>query len=341
MSKANDHIAYRKLPGRSSTARLMQGPDHLLLVKNSSIVHQYRRFYFKDIQSIVLLRTRRQLTYSILLAVPLSLFGLRILFAGWITISGFLFVTGSLLLLANVLAGPCCAGWIQTRISRERLPVPRRLRRAQRVCDRLHARITSEQGPFEPAAYETALQQPLPQRTISPPVATPVRRRPLSTAAARRPVSGHSMTAFALLLLGCAVATAPNVFGRTFRVLPILLHLAAVAMLVVLLIRYASRKASGGMRWVGWAALGYFAVFLFMAIFAAAVFSDRSLSPGPGVYKALRVALAFHVSVLTGLGITGLIQVWRYRVGSAAQPHSVSTGTPHDPDHAPGGPVAS
>jgi hypothetical protein len=60
---------YKKLPGRHvsifGVKCLWQGPDHLLWVEAALGQEHYRRFYYKDIQAIVLQRTSRHNYWSV------------------------------------------------------------------------------------------------------------------------------------------------------------------------------------------------------------------------------------------------------------------------------------
>ncbi|MBV8816712.1 MAG: hypothetical protein JO022_00070, partial [Acidobacteriaceae bacterium] len=53
-----ERIDYRRLPGLTlaPTRRrtLYAGPDHLLSVRTSLFIQEYRRFYYRDIQAIVM-----------------------------------------------------------------------------------------------------------------------------------------------------------------------------------------------------------------------------------------------------------------------------------------------
>src|SRR4030088_1939833 len=66
--------AYRKLPGRRFgilfTSTLWIGPDHLLSVRKGRFAEEYRRFYFSDIQAIVLQKARREFLRQAILFLP-------------------------------------------------------------------------------------------------------------------------------------------------------------------------------------------------------------------------------------------------------------------------------
>ena len=71
---------YKKLPGVGSGAlarhRLWEGPDHLLVVTSWPSGEGYRRFFFRDIQAVVIRQTARRLGLNI------ALFLLALLTAG-------------------------------------------------------------------------------------------------------------------------------------------------------------------------------------------------------------------------------------------------------------------
>ena len=126
-------MSYRRLPGRSprlsfQRSSLWQGEDHLLLVKIRGYAEEYKRFYYRDIQAIVLTRTNRGTLISAILAVfagfPILLFLVGLIrhwakaaLIIWGVIAGLLL----LLLLINRLKGPTCRAEIQTAVQIERL----------------------------------------------------------------------------------------------------------------------------------------------------------------------------------------------------------------------------
>jgi hypothetical protein len=136
---------YVKLPGKArtlaTTSRLWLGDDHILLVKSTRIVEDYRRFYFPDVQAIVL---RRTMPFHYGWAAFLFVIALIVA-----RISGSLPAT--LILLAASAAylwfrGPACVCHLYTAVRRERLPSLHRWRTAERVLETLRARIEEHQG---------------------------------------------------------------------------------------------------------------------------------------------------------------------------------------------------
>src|SRR5262245_44558408 len=111
---ANESKPYRRLPGHGATAfestRLYLGPDHLLQVSSSSFTESYRRFYFRDIQCIVV---RRSIDGKVLNVMWGGIFLLLAAIAtgiGGPAAIGYGAVAGIFLLIlaVNIVRGPTC-----------------------------------------------------------------------------------------------------------------------------------------------------------------------------------------------------------------------------------------
>jgi len=151
-------VKYKSLPGRGSSViartRLWEGPDHLLFVTSWPSGEGYRRFFFRDIQAIIIRRTARRLWINIILLVlalisagPILVFSDRdrgsLIAAGIVGGFWFLFV------LLNSLFGPTCETHMQTAIQTERISSLGRLRTAQRVLARIQPHILAAQSEIE------------------------------------------------------------------------------------------------------------------------------------------------------------------------------------------------
>ncbi len=55
---------------------LWLGKDHLLCIEVSGVAEEYKRFYYHDIQAIVVRQNSRRLVSNILTCIPLLFFGL-------------------------------------------------------------------------------------------------------------------------------------------------------------------------------------------------------------------------------------------------------------------------
>jgi hypothetical protein len=155
---------YQRLPGEGRKkrrffgfTRLYLGKDHLLRVQNSAYTEDYRRFYFRDIQSIVIgINTRRERLCAGFVIAALFL----LLFAFWKGgyWSVFFMILASLFLLnalINWRRGPTCTCRIHTAASREELPSIGRLKNAMQVIAILKPLIAESQGRLSPEEIRT------------------------------------------------------------------------------------------------------------------------------------------------------------------------------------------
>jgi len=157
---ADAPIPYTSLPGRGSSAiartRLWEGPDHLLLVTSWPAGEGYRRFFFKDIQAIIVRRTARRLWINaVLLVLALITAGPILLFSnrdtGSLAAAGIVGGFWLLFIVINSLFGPTCETHIQTAIQTERISSLGRLRTVGKVLARIQPHILTAQATNEPA----------------------------------------------------------------------------------------------------------------------------------------------------------------------------------------------
>src|SRR5438270_10777538 len=114
---------YRSFGGKGATltyyARLYLGPDHLLQTASTGYSETYKRFYFRDIQAIVIRKTNARLFWTFFWLLPafivafLGVFGLRptATAALWILLGPL-----SLLPLIRFLLGTPCVFHFQTTV---------------------------------------------------------------------------------------------------------------------------------------------------------------------------------------------------------------------------------
>ncbi len=143
---------YRRLPGKKrgflGIFTLWLGKDHLLSVSHRMVVEEYKRFYFGDIQALIVSKNNRGLTQRIILAILGAIF----MISAWPSSIGFrifFIVTGAvffLLALIDVLRGPTCTTWVQTAVQTEKLESLNRLKNARKALDRVRPLIESVQG---------------------------------------------------------------------------------------------------------------------------------------------------------------------------------------------------
>jgi hypothetical protein len=146
---------YRKLPGRRrgfiSSASLWTGADHLLSVKSTRFQEQYKRFYFRDIQAIVITKVPRWVVSTPLSAAAALLLTavliVRILLpaqADWLWLLLAAFAAGWI----YISAAQSCTCRLYTAVSREDLPSLYRMWTARKALAELERRIGEVQGVF-------------------------------------------------------------------------------------------------------------------------------------------------------------------------------------------------
>jgi hypothetical protein len=142
---------YKRLPGRSNgflnSATLWEADDHLLLVESHRVSESYRRFFYRDIQAVVICRTESGLMMSLvlgLLAAVLGASGYMVGDVAGVTMGVF---AGVFLLFAllNLLGGPTCRCTLRTAVQTQHLPSLNRLRKARKALARLQPKIAAFQ----------------------------------------------------------------------------------------------------------------------------------------------------------------------------------------------------
>jgi hypothetical protein len=136
-----------------SRSSLWLGEDHLLLVEGSGYSETYKRFFFRDIQVLTFHKTKSRLAWNCILAPLLALSAVIIAAASsdWptkatIIVSIIVFVIFGIPLLLNNLFGPGCAGEIRTAVQTESFPSLSRVRKTQKIMNRIRPLIIAAQG---------------------------------------------------------------------------------------------------------------------------------------------------------------------------------------------------
>jgi hypothetical protein len=167
-------VQYVRLPGSGSSrrgaqwisvarlnCRLWLGDDHLLQVESAGgYSENYKRFYFRDIQAIVIRKTKNWFAWNVVLAFLTASALILVLstmpktppsrwtggeIAGGVFLGMIVAVFG-LLFLINFLNGPTCSCRLKTAVHEEELPSLRRYRRAVKVLARIKPLIETAQG---------------------------------------------------------------------------------------------------------------------------------------------------------------------------------------------------
>ena len=150
---------YTRLPGRGlrregfvaltrTWCTLWLADDHVLSVDNHVFSEDYKRFYFRDIQALVMRKTRRGAIWNIVISVFIALW-LWIMFLQtgneerivWLIVVVIFIV----LLAINVLRGQTCSCQLITAVHKETLPSLDRIKTAEKVLGILRQRIRQAQ----------------------------------------------------------------------------------------------------------------------------------------------------------------------------------------------------
>lgn len=155
---------YRRLPGRGrrTTGRgfldltmpkssVWTGDDHLLVVDDAGYFERYRRFYFRDVQAILVRRTRGWavglVVFGLLSALPIA--G-SLVTESWASYS--LGVVGALLtlvFLVHASRGPTCRVTLKTAVHVEEIAAWKRLRAARKGIALLRPHLLAAQAAAE------------------------------------------------------------------------------------------------------------------------------------------------------------------------------------------------
>ena len=264
---------YKRLPGRGASLvsyyRLYLGPDHLLQITSSGYSESYKRFYFRDIQSIVFQRTAQWKVINWVFGSMTALAAVAWLFefkSGFSSNEG-LIVLGCLWtivsvvpLFFNLLGGPTCECQVRTAVQVERIPSLKRLRNARKVLNQIKPLIDAAQGQLSPeevagAAGSAVLSGPA-DGIAAPPV--------VETAQAAAPVvsltiySGEMHWILVWLLLADLPTTVLALFFRNpwTHVLNVAVNAAACIVAILAIVRQRGASFPVGLKRLPWVVLG-------------------------------------------------------------------------------------
>jgi hypothetical protein len=156
-------IDYRRLSGRARSAdrfftwpetqQLFLGPDHILLVSSVSFVEEYKRFYFRDIQAITVLR--RQPDWVTMIATGVTACACAILAAsvasgGWAVILWVITAMCAIAIVHWLWNGPSCRCFLRTAVQQKELFPMKRWRAAQLILRLVVPLVEEAQGKLNP-----------------------------------------------------------------------------------------------------------------------------------------------------------------------------------------------
>jgi hypothetical protein len=132
--------------------------DHLLVRESTyGLSESYKRFYFRDVQAIIVRRSPRWIGWICVWAIFCVLFLLFYSSShgkgwGWLACSAISFV----LVMIQLIRGPTCVTHLVTAVQRELLGSLNTVRKARHALKTLVPLIEEKQGALDPAALEAA-----------------------------------------------------------------------------------------------------------------------------------------------------------------------------------------
>ena len=111
------------------------GRDHLLHISTGIFVEEYKRFYFRDIQSLMINQSKSWIVVNIILAVLMAgLIFLTVAFGDLVRlIGGIIALIMFVMLVVNLIRGPGCVCYIQTAVQKQKLRSVSRIKKAQQI----------------------------------------------------------------------------------------------------------------------------------------------------------------------------------------------------------------
>jgi hypothetical protein len=262
--------SFRKLPGRGrktfgllSTvrSRLYLEDDHLLAVSNDRFTESYKRFYFRDIQSLVFCQTNHGLVVNVILgALAALLLGLAIAGAslwnwggvGWAILGPMVFFL-VLMLVINFVRGPTCRCQLKTAVTIEELSSLNRVRTARKVFAMLRPVIEAVQGQLKAEEIPAKLQDSL----LNPNVVSRSGKSRETSVPKHEPARYHQIV-FGLLLAD-SLRNAMDIFAESIwlTLSASVLGLGLLAFAIVAVVRQHGSDIGKGLRVLMWCILGY------------------------------------------------------------------------------------
>jgi hypothetical protein len=320
---------YRRLPGRSGFLirhSLWMQSDHLLRVRGNPFSQQYRRYYFADIQGLVITELPGTAAYY-WYAAALSLF----LMGGWLAYSRHLigaYLTAIAVGFAFYLGRrvPNCTCYLKTSVGTDKLPAIRNLRTARKAVAMLISEIEKVQGPLSRETLDSH----------APGIF-------LTSNSTVSPVSHYSGVLhwflFGLMLFHGGMSTVVWFLGSYST--PVSVVSGSISAGIILLAILAAFKQhrtdmSQGVRWVVYDTLVLYALDA-VASFAVSIYvgiqiASKGLKAGDRgammAHPAIRVLLVADLSWYLVVGCLGLILMWLHQRATHTPPPLDITESP-------------
>ena len=346
MKARADRTYRRALPGRAKRyfglslerSRLWLADDHILHLRMTSFTETCKRFYFKDIQALVVCKTSAGKVVNVILGIvvaALTVVGLTAV--SWPVGVTLCIIAGILgvLLVTNALLGPTCVCRLHTAVQAERLASLGRLRTARKTVVMIKSLIDAAQGRLTTddldvsSEEDTEIHASRRERSATTPQHDPASPPQL------RYEPGYFHAAVFCVFLVLAVSIYIDIFFQhgTKNAVDMMVTAAGFVLVVVSLRRQHNSYLPPLIKAVTWTAL---VAMILSTIFEAGfgfvymIVSPESWSDsyptdvrfeGPVFF----VYCSIKMAVFSAIGIAGLVSFYRYR---AAASRSASSDNP-------------
>jgi hypothetical protein len=321
------------------THTLWLAKDHLLLVANYGFWENYRRFYFRDIQQISVVKTAWSTVVNAVLGALLAFSAALLTVAGrvfeeaglWLAAWGA--VTALTMLALNFRRGTSCFCQLRTAVQTTELKPLGWLRPAMEGLARLRPLIEAAQG--GPATAEMLDTKPVaPQAADAAALRTPRETR------ARTYGGGAHAVTFAMVLLGSLGS-----FAQFYRphvaiyVADTVVTMGTLVAVVAALIKQRGSLMGGGLRGLTWAVMGLLLVLMAVGSVEGLVLSMRNPDVANNTWEMMKLIAAEKtvwrqvVLVVSGvwgaaLGLSGTILLLNFWKSRKVQPAAPAAGRP-------------
>ena len=250
---------YRRLPGKRRlplwSDSLWLGPDHMLAVKSKWVTENYKRFYYRDIQAIIIRGIDHWKTISIILGSVSAIFFLFMLVqdGGWAIFFGVVSGLFLPLFLYYLIWGANCESYIKTAVQIERLPALYRLKTSKRAMNILLERIDGAQGRLSRETIVENRERSPKQSTKILPRVTFIEATPLDAE------KGFFHTLLFILLSLYGIENILDMFYNhiSFAIISTLFSLSICAAAVIALVRQHNSSLPSHIKKTTWLSMGY------------------------------------------------------------------------------------
>jgi len=351
---AEEQQQYRRLGG--AWRMLLLAPDHLLLISNGIISQSYKRFYFADIQALLLQRTRWGAVKNVLLGfltLDMLVFVIAGLALDWhpaaMIVTGTIGLIFGAALLVNWIKGPTCACYVQTAVQNERIYSLNRVKMALKVFAVLREAIEAVQGALtdgEASRYAASVAVAEPSRETAAAPARAATRHPRShtppAEPARKAYRSHAHEWLFVTLIADVCHSCVRFFvgGMTMLTIGVGLGLALIVTTITALVKQQRTDLSKGVRSMTWASLGYVVFTYLYGMISSTIQSIANPELASDSLAHMRVmanslplehpgeAVFLLIAILCSstLGFGGLLALNAYRKRAAVPPRAPLRG---------------